>query len=430
MGTQNNNKIMYSTCRGSVFRQMPGAKLGASSSSVETSELMLGTSAHPSDDLDMSGHPPHLDASARPNRSDNFRQQMETSLQRQPTASSLDTFNSDTAGVATIDITARFESKFAPSDMRQLALVAHNHMKPAMKDFILTFSEILKKFRITGTQTTMSMCKELWGDDDEDIEYGLTCTSGPLGGDAQIAALMCVGDLGGLIFFADPLSAHPHQADIDSLCRLSNVGNVIVCMNPSSAMSMMHILKLALRTGNSEMIPSFFQTLESPAVAEYKRKQELALNAVVAGRRHCMPPDGLSDSMVTGNLPQDVLQSLYIDNENCEDKDEDVNDKQSEAMDESSVGSKLKAELLEGQQESAVIQDAHPQSKLSKNESTTIMAKLYGIKKQPKKKRKTVEALKRSLTKRSLTKPGIKKTLTKAHQMPSQYYSSLSKQNK
>ena len=143
-----------------------------------------------------------------------------------------------------------------------------------------------------------------------------------------------------------------------------------------------------------------------------------------------MPPDGLSDSMVTGNLPQDVLKSLHIDNENCEDKDEDVNDKQSEAMDESSGGSKLKAELLEGQQESAVIQDAHPQSKLSKSESTTIMAKLYGIKKQPKKKRKTVEALKRSLTKRSLTKPGIKKVLTKAHQMPSQYYWSLSKQNK
>lgn len=29
-------------------------------------------------------------------------------------------------------ITAPFESKFAASDMRQLALVAHNHMKPAM----------------------------------------------------------------------------------------------------------------------------------------------------------------------------------------------------------------------------------------------------------------------------------------------------------
>lgn len=30
------------------------------------------------------------------------------------------------------DITAPFESKFEPSEMRQLALVAHNHMKPAM----------------------------------------------------------------------------------------------------------------------------------------------------------------------------------------------------------------------------------------------------------------------------------------------------------
>ena len=101
-------------------------------SSQSFGQLPLGTSAHPSDDLDMSGHPPHVDASARPNRSDNFRQQMEMSLQRQPSASSLDIFKSDTAGAATIDITARFESKFAPSDMRQLALVAHNHMKPAM----------------------------------------------------------------------------------------------------------------------------------------------------------------------------------------------------------------------------------------------------------------------------------------------------------
>ena len=33
---------------------------------------------------------------------------------------------------ATDDITLPFQSKFVPSDMRQLALVAHNHMKPAM----------------------------------------------------------------------------------------------------------------------------------------------------------------------------------------------------------------------------------------------------------------------------------------------------------
>ena len=43
-----------------------------------------------------------------------------------------------------------FESKFHPSEMRQLALVAHNHMKPAMKQFIETHSEILKKFRVSS----------------------------------------------------------------------------------------------------------------------------------------------------------------------------------------------------------------------------------------------------------------------------------------
>jgi len=76
----------------------------------------------------------------------------------------------------TDDVTAAFTSKFAPSDMRQLALVAHNHMKPAMKEFIEVYSEVLSKFRITGTQTTMRMCKQMWGEDNPDIEYGLTCT--------------------------------------------------------------------------------------------------------------------------------------------------------------------------------------------------------------------------------------------------------------
>lgn len=98
----------------------------------------------------------------------------------------------EAVGSQTDKVTAPFQSNFAPTEMRQLALVAHNHMKPAMKQFIETYSEILKKFRITGTQTTMKMCKSMWGEDDPAINYGLTCTSGPLGGDAQIAALMYV----------------------------------------------------------------------------------------------------------------------------------------------------------------------------------------------------------------------------------------------
>jgi len=121
---------------------------------------------------------------------------------------------------ATKHVATSFQTSFSATDMRQLALVAHNHMKPAMKDFIKTYSEVLQKFRITGTQTTMAMCKTLWGEDNPNITYGLTCTSGPLGGDAQIASLMCGEDLGALIFFIDPLSAHPHQVwSILQQCR-------------------------------------------------------------------------------------------------------------------------------------------------------------------------------------------------------------------
>ena len=108
---------------------------------------------------------------------------------------------------------------------------------------------------------------------------------------------------------------------IDSLGRLANCGNIIVCANPTSAMSMMHTLKAALEKGDRGMvsrqhvmlvwqgiyttclvnassyfchlypvfllhlqIPSFFQTLESPAVEEYKRQQNAALQAVVKGK--------------------------------------------------------------------------------------------------------------------------------------------------
>jgi len=204
---------------------------------------------------------------------------------------------SDEVDALADSVTAPFESKFFPSDMRQLALVAHNHMKPAMKDFIETYSEILQNFRITGTQTTMRMCKTLWGEDNPKVEYGLACTSGPLGGDAQVAALMCMEDLGAIIFFVDPLSAHPHQADIDSLIRLANCGNVIVCLNPTSAMSMMHTIKLALENGSRGMIPSFFETLESPAVAEYKAQQNAALQAVVSGNSPTKVGLGVDASM-------------------------------------------------------------------------------------------------------------------------------------
>jgi len=50
-----------------------------------------------------------------------------------------------------------FQAAFGPNDMRCLALVSHNEMKSTMKDFVIHYKNILKKFWLTGTQSTMKM---------------------------------------------------------------------------------------------------------------------------------------------------------------------------------------------------------------------------------------------------------------------------------
>lgn len=172
-----------------------------------------------------------------------------------------------------------FESVYRPEEMRCLALIAHNCMKPALKKFVQTYHQLLRKFRLTGTASTMRMVRNVIGDDPS-VKYGPTCTSGPLGGDAQLSALMCMEDLGGAVFFIDPLTSHPHQADIDSLTRLANVHNIIIMPNPASACAMCYLLRDALEKGYKHMISSFFNTLESPAVAQYKLQQDALVKSI------------------------------------------------------------------------------------------------------------------------------------------------------
>jgi hypothetical protein len=58
-----------------------------------------------------------------------------------------------------------FKSQFKAEEMRSVALVAHNHMKPAMKKFVMEHKAVLSKFRLTGTGTTMKMLMEVFGKD-------------------------------------------------------------------------------------------------------------------------------------------------------------------------------------------------------------------------------------------------------------------------
>ncbi|MFZ1677829.1 MAG: methylglyoxal synthase, partial [Saprospiraceae bacterium] len=67
---------------------------------------------------------------------------------------------------------------------------------------------------------------------------GFTVTkllSGPVGGDAQIAAKVATGELDFVFFFRDPLYRHPHEPDVQMLMRMCDVHNIPLATNPAAA---------------------------------------------------------------------------------------------------------------------------------------------------------------------------------------------------
>ena len=116
----------------------------------------------------------------------------------------------------------------------RLALIAHDGKKHELVSFVLKRIEFFKRndVLIVSTGTTGNML----------ISAGVTelerVNSGPRGGDAEIAAMIVRGEIDGVIFFIDPLDAHPHDVDINMLLRICNVHNIALATNYKSA----HIL--------------------------------------------------------------------------------------------------------------------------------------------------------------------------------------------
>lgn len=174
-----------------------------------------------------------------------------------------------------------FKSAFPASDMRCLALVSHNGMKKTMREFVIANKNLLKKFRLTGTNSTMTMLREVFKNEAPGtVVFGPACASGPLGGDAELVAHMVSGKIGGIIFFQDPMDAHPHRVDIDCLVRQALVHNVMMAETPMSALMICQCLRQALiGKGRAELIPSFFFSLQSPTVEAYKSRQTAVIQS-------------------------------------------------------------------------------------------------------------------------------------------------------
>ena len=113
---------------------------------------------------------------------------------------------------------------------KRIALVAHDQKKPVLVEWVRRNLEALRPHRFWATGTTggvvAAACPEL------DLTRLL---SGPLGGDAQLGAMLVEGRLDLLVFFIDPLAAQPHDVDVKALTRLAIVYDLPVASGPATA---------------------------------------------------------------------------------------------------------------------------------------------------------------------------------------------------
>ena len=132
---------------------------------------------------------------------------------------------------------------------KYLALIAHNNMKESLMEFCSMHTNKLEKFPLIATGTTGSMLYKKTG-----LCLSQKVASGPLGGDQAVGTLISTQNICGVIFFRDPLSAHPHHADIEALGRLCDVYQIPFATNPQSGEAILDYLLSG--KSEQELIPN------------------------------------------------------------------------------------------------------------------------------------------------------------------------------
>jgi methylglyoxal synthase len=111
----------------------------------------------------------------------------------------------------------------------RVALVAHASKKTELLEWARTRRKQLARQELLATATTGKLLEHELGLAVEKLQ------SGPLGGDQQLGARIVDGAVDLLIFFWDPLSAHPHDADVRALLRIAVLYDIPTACNPATA---------------------------------------------------------------------------------------------------------------------------------------------------------------------------------------------------
>jgi methylglyoxal synthase len=111
----------------------------------------------------------------------------------------------------------------------RIALIAHDARKADMTEWATFNRGTLSRCELVATGTTGTLVKKETG-----LEVELLL-SGPLGGDAQVGALLVAARLDLIVFFWDPLTTQPHDVDVKALLRLAVLYNVPIACNRATA---------------------------------------------------------------------------------------------------------------------------------------------------------------------------------------------------
>jgi len=115
-----------------------------------------------------------------------------------------------------------------------IAMVAHDQRKTDMVEWATHNAKTLSEHKLICTGTTGGLIKKAFAEIGIDSDI-LCVNSGPLGGDAEIAALVVHKKVDLAIFLIDDLSPQPHEADIQMLLRQCRIHNVPIACNRYSA---------------------------------------------------------------------------------------------------------------------------------------------------------------------------------------------------
>lgn len=122
--------------------------------------------------------------------------------------------------------------------IKTIALVAHDHRKPDLIEWVEYNFKRLKDKKLVCTGTTGRLVKEALEKklkNGESLEEMTILKSGPLGGDQQLGAMIAEGKIDMLVFLWDPMQPQPHDVDVKALSRISVMYNVPTADNRATA---------------------------------------------------------------------------------------------------------------------------------------------------------------------------------------------------